>query len=147
MTGRNFNGGGVARKPRRDRRVLLWVILSVVCLASCLWLTSLFLERSARRRATENGAFKDFHDVTSEKLDRDVRAHIPLGSTRDFVEGFLTGQGMQFSFDARSQAIYAVARNLKGSNFIIETSLGFTFHFEGASRLTSIDSRVNLTGP
>jgi hypothetical protein len=116
-------------------------------LAICIGLTSLLLERSARRAATDNGAIKDFHDVTAEKLDRDVRVSLPLGSSRAFVEEFLAKEGMRFSFDSSSQTIRANAPYVKGSNFVIYESLGFTFRFDGASKLNSIDSRVHLTGP
>jgi hypothetical protein len=107
----------------------------------------LLLERSARRAATDNGVIKDFHDVTVEQLNRDVRRNLPLGSTRAFVEEFLAKEGMRFSFDASSQTIHANAPYVKGSNFVIHESLGFTFQLDDASKLKSIDSKVNLTGP
>jgi hypothetical protein len=110
-------------------------------------LASLILERSARRAATDNGAIRDFHDVTVEKLDQDVRRNLPLGSTRALVEEFLAKKGMRFSFDASSQTIRANAPYVEGSNFIVHKSLGFTFQLDDASRLKSIDSRVHLTGP
>jgi len=128
-------------------RWVLWAIGTVSCLALCIGLASLLLERSARRAATDNGAIRDFHDVTAEKLDRDVRRNLPLGSTRAFVEEFLAKEGMRFSFDASSQTIHANAPYVKGSNFVIHESLGFTFQLDDASKLKSIDSRVHLTGP
>jgi hypothetical protein len=105
------------------------------------------LERSARRAATDNGSTRDFHDVTADKLDRDVRRNLPLGSTRAFVEEFLAKEGMRFSFDAPSQTIHANAPYVKESNFVIHKSLGFTFQLDDASKLKSIDSKVHLTGP
>jgi hypothetical protein len=104
------------------------------------------LERSVRRAATDNGAIRDFHDATAEKIDRDVRRNLPLGSTRAFVEEFLAKEGMQFSFDASLQTIRAKAPYVKGSNFLVHQSLGFTFQFDDASTLKSIDSKVQLTG-
>jgi hypothetical protein len=127
-------------------RWVLWAIGAVSCLALCLGLASLFLERSARRAATDNGAIRDFHDVTVEQLNRDVRRNLPLGSTRAFVEEFLAKEGMRFSFDASSQTILANAPYVKGSNFLMHESLGFTFQFDDSSTLKSIDSRVWLTG-
>jgi hypothetical protein len=124
-----------------------WAIGTVSCLALCIGLASLLLERSARRAATDNGAIRDFHDVTAEKLDQDVRRNLPLGSTRAFVEEFLAKEGMRFSFDASSQTIYANAPYVKGSNFVINESLGFTLQLDDASKLKAIDSKVYLTGP
>jgi hypothetical protein len=129
-----------------NRRVL-WAAGAVSCLALCVGLASLLLERSARRAATDNGAIRDFHDVTVEQLSRDVRRNLPLGSTRAFVEEFLAKEGMRFSFDASSQTILANAPYVRGSNFVVYESLGFTFQFDDASKLKSIDSKVHLTGP
>src|SRR5271170_1239325 len=97
-----------------NRRVL-WTTVSVICLTLCIGLTFLLLERSARRAATGNGAVRDFHTVTAEELDRDVRSKLPLGSTRAFVEDFLKREGMRFSYDASSQTVQALAPYLKGS--------------------------------
>jgi hypothetical protein len=104
-------------------------------------------ERAPRRAATENGAIRDFHEVTAEKLDRDVRAALPLGSSRAFVEEFLAKEGMRFSFDASSKTIRANAPWVKGSSFLVHESLGLTFQFDDASKLKSVESKVWLTGP
>jgi hypothetical protein len=127
-------------------RWVLWAIGTVSCLALCIGIASWLLERSTRRAETDNGAIRDFHDVTAEKLDRDVRRNLPLGSTRAFVEEFLGKEGMRFSFDASSQTIQANAPYVKGSNFVVRESLGFTFQLDDASKLKSIDSKVHLTG-
>jgi len=127
-------------------RWVLWAIGTFSFLALCIGPASLLLERSARRAATDNGAIRDFHDVTAEKLDRDVRRNLPLGSTRAFVEEFLAKEGMRFRFDASSQTILANAPYVKGSGFLLRESLGFTFQFDDASTLKSIDSKVHLTG-
>jgi hypothetical protein len=147
MAERDLPGGRVHGKRRDTNRWLFWVIAAGVFLGSCVALTSFSLERSARRAATENGALRDFHYVTAVELSREVKDHVPLGSTRIFVEDYLAKQGIRFSFDPLSRAIYANAPYLKGSNFIVYESLGFTFHFDDALKLTSIDSRVHYTGP
>ena len=126
---------------------MVWTIVSVFFLALGVELASVLLERSTRRAATENGAFRDFHDITSDQLDRDVRSHLPLGSTRSAVEEFLQKEGMKFSVDASSQRIDATAPYLKGSNFVVNESLSFKFQLDEGSKLKSIDSRVYLTGP
>lgn len=62
------------------------------------------------------------------------------------VEGFLTGEGMKFSYDPSLNAILANAPCLKGSGIVIK-SLGLTFRFNSDSKLGSIESHVHLTGP
>jgi hypothetical protein len=128
-------------------RRLVWAIAILGSLALSIELASCLLDRSARRSVTENGTVKDFHRVTAEELDRDVRNHVPLGSSRPFVEGFLTGAGMRFNFDPSTQTIQANAPYLKGSGFVVYQSLGFTFQFDDALKLRSIDSKVHRTGP
>ena len=129
-----------------NRRVI-WVVVILGCLALSLGLAASFLERSARRAATGNGAVRDSHQVTADEIDRDIRTRVPLGSPRAFVEGYLTGAGMKFNFDPSTQTIRANAPYLKGSSFVVYQSLGLTFQFDDAYKLKSIDSKVHLTGP
>ncbi|MGO9492941.1 MAG: hypothetical protein ACLPZY_11700 [Terracidiphilus sp.] len=129
-----------------NRRVI-WAIVVLGSLTLSIELASSLLDRNARRAVSENGSEKDFHQVTAEELDRDVRNHVPLGSSRPFVEGFLTGAGMRFSFDPSTQTIRANAPYLKGSGFVVYASLGFTFQFDDALKLKSIASKVYRTGP
>jgi hypothetical protein len=75
-----------------------------------------------------------------------VRSRVPLESSRVFVEGFLTEEGMKFGYDPSLNAIVANAPCLKGSGVVMK-SLGFTFRFDSDSKLKSIESHVHLTGP
>jgi hypothetical protein len=129
------------------KRRIIWVIGIVGILALSVEMASFLLDRSARRVITGNGTTTDFHSVTAEELDRDVRNHVPLGSSLPFVEGFLTGVGMKFSFDPTTKRIQANAPYLKGSGFLVYKSLGFTFQFDDGLTLKSINSKVHLTGP
>jgi len=124
-----------------------WVVIAfaVVCVLLCLALIPWLLNRFAYPHRA-NGA-RDFHDITAQQLDRDVRSRVPLGSTRMFVEGFLREDGMRFAYDPSSQTIQANAPYVKGSSFIIYESVGFTFQFDDSSKLKSISSKVYLTGP
>jgi hypothetical protein len=108
--------------------------------------TDSYLERSARKAAAGPGG-KDFHEVSAEDLERDVRAEVPLGSTRDFVEELLKQKRMKFSFDPATQSVAATAPYFKGSNFVVYRSLGFAFRFDDVSQLKSIDTNVKFTGP
>ena len=127
-------------------RWVLWTVIILGCSVLSVAVASVFLERSACRAATGNGAIRDFHQVTAEQLDREVRDGVPLGSTRSSVESFLTSEGMKFNYDPSSRAILANAPCLKGSGVVL-SSLGFTFQFGEDSKLTAIDSKVHLTGP
>jgi hypothetical protein len=124
-----------------------WAVAIVGCLALCVWLASASLERSARRAATENGLIRDFHQVTAEELDRDVRNKVSVGTTLAAAEEYPKSEGMQFSYDPSSQSIQARAPYLKGSNFWVVETLGFKFQFDNLSKLKSINSSVHRTGP
>jgi hypothetical protein len=126
-----------------------WAIWTVVVLAIsvvCAGIASELVNRAACRAVTNNGAIRDFHQLSSEQLDRDVRNRVPVGSSRAYVEGFLSGQGMKFSYDPSLNAILASAPCVKGSGIVIK-SLGFTFRFGSDSKLKLIESKVHLTGP
>ena len=127
-------------------RWILWVVGAVALCAAIAAVGSVLLSRSACRAATKNGTVRDFRQFTGEKLERDLRGRVPLGSSRALVEDFLTKEGMRFSYDPSLNATLASAPCLKGSGIIVK-SLGLTFRFDHESRLISIESRVHLTGP
>ena len=127
------------------RRWIVWATVVLVAVVVCAG-GLVLLQRTACRAATKNGTVKDFHEVTSEELDREVRNRVLLGSPRAYVEGFLSREQMQFSYDPLQHAIFANAPCTKGSGVVIK-SLGFTFRFDIDSKLTSIESNVHLTGP
>ena len=74
-----------------------------------------------------------------------MRGQVPLGSSRAFVENFLTKEEMKFSYDPSLNATLASAPCLKG-NGIVVNSLGLTFRFDHESKLVSVESRVHLMG-
>jgi hypothetical protein len=127
-------------------RWILWAVGAVVLCAAVAAVGSVLLSRSACRAATKNGTVRDFRQFTGEELERDVRGQVPLGSSRTFVEDFLTKEGMKFSYDSSLNATLASAPCLKGSGIVVK-SLGVTFRFDKESKLVSIESRVHLTGP
>ena len=127
-------------------RWVLWAVGALVLCVAVVALGSILLSRSACRAATKNGTVKDFHNFSGEELERDVRGQVPLGSSRTFVENFLTKEGMKFTYDSSLNATLANAPCLKGSGIVVK-SLGLTFRFDHESKLVSIESRVHLTGP
>jgi hypothetical protein len=127
-------------------RWILWTIGAVVLCVAVAAVGSALLSRSACRAATKNGTVKDFREFTGEDLEREVRSQVPLGSSRTFVEKFLTKEGMEFNYDSSLNATLASAPCLKGSGIVVE-SLGLTFRFDHESKVVSVESRVHLTGP
>jgi hypothetical protein len=127
-------------------RWVLWTVSAVVLCGVVAAVGSVLLSRSACRAATKNGTVRDFRNFTSEELERDVHGQVPLGSSRAFVEKFLTNEEMKFSYDSSLNATLASAPCLKGSGIVVK-SLGLTFRFDHESKLVSIESRVHLTGP
>ena len=129
------------------KRWMKWSLAGLVTVIVILTLASTLLERSARRAATHNGAFKDFHDITAMQLEQQIRSSLPIGSSRADVENYLTNLGMEFNFDSSENETDAVARYLKGSGFPIRSDLGIEFHFDQTDKLQSINTKVHLTGP
>jgi hypothetical protein len=129
------------------KRWMKWSIAIVIIFVGVLAVADTLLERSARRAATDNGAIRDFHDVTGSDLEREVRQSLPVGSNRSTVENYLSNRGMQFSFDESTNNINAAAPYLKGSGFVVRSTMEIQFHFDNAEKLQSINTRVELTGP
>jgi hypothetical protein len=127
-------------------RWVTWTVVILAFSAAAVGVGSVLLSRCACRAVTRNGATKDFHQFTAEQLERDVRGRVPLESSRVFVEGFLTGEEMPFSYYPLRNSILANAPCLKGSGLVIE-SLELTFRFDSDSKLKSIGADVLLTGP
>lgn len=127
-------------------RWVMWTVGAIVVCMAVAAVGSVLLSRSACRAATKDGTIRDFRQFTSEELEQYVRNRVPLGSTREFVETFLTTERMRFSFDSSMNATMASAPCLKGSGIVVK-SLGLTFQYDHESKLASIDSRVHLTGP
>jgi hypothetical protein len=107
---------------------------------AALWASGAYLNKQAAARSK-------FGQIRAEALEHEVRSALPIGSSLDAVEMFLQRRGLEFSFEKSSKTVYAIARDTKGSSFIIIESLGFQFHFDDDLKLTSIDSKVKLTGP
>jgi hypothetical protein len=129
------------------KRWLKWLIAVVIIVVAFLAVADTLLDRSARRAATNNGEFRDFHDVTGSDLEREVRESLPIGTALSTVENYLSNRGMQFSFDKSTNYIDAAAPYLKGSNLIVRSTMEIQFHFDNAEKLQSINTRVDLTGP
>ena len=127
-------------------RWVLWTVGAVFLCAAVAAGGAVLLSRSACRAATQNGAMRDFRQFTGEELERNVRSQVALGSSRAFVENFLTKEGLKFNYDSSLNATLANAPCLKGSGIVVR-SLGLTFQFDHESKLVSIESHVHLTGP
>jgi len=80
-------------------------------------------------------------------LESEIRAGLPVGSSASTVDRFLSSRGIEHSFQSSTKTGYAVVRRVKGSNLIVQEDLGFTFRFDDALALTSIEAKRGLTGP
>ena len=127
-------------------RFVTWTAITLAFSAAVAGVASVLLTKAACRAATDNGTIRDFHQFTAEQIEQVVRSRVSLGTSRVFVEGFLSGEGMKFNYNPSLNAILANAPCLKGSGFVTK-SLGFTFEFDGDSKLKSIESQMHLTGP
>jgi hypothetical protein len=83
---------------------------------------------------------------TSEELEREIRAELPIGSSLSTVQGCLTKRELEFSFQTSSRTIVAIARKLPGSTAVVSKSFQLEFRFDDASKLKSIDAKVLYTG-
>jgi hypothetical protein len=81
-----------------------------------------------------------------DQLDRDLRAALPIGTPRDTVEAALRSRHLEFSYDSGGRRIETGARDMKGSNPLVEVRLTLQFHFDQNELLEKIDSRVVNTG-
>jgi hypothetical protein len=124
----------------------MWTAGTIILCTAGAGLASVLLSRAACRAATKTGTVRDFRQFTGEEVEQDVRNRVPLGSSREFVEEILTKEGMKFNYDPSLNATLASAPCLKGSGIVVK-SLGVTFRFDNESKLSSIESRVHLTGP
>jgi hypothetical protein len=124
---------------------VIWTAALLALCAAAAGVGSVLYSRVEWRNATENGTYRDFRDFTGKQLEQDVRSRVPLGSSREFVDGFLTGEEMNFSPNPKLNTIGANVQ-CKGSGIITE-SLGLIFRFDSDSKLKSIESHVYLTGP
>ena len=85
--------------------------------------------------------------MNAETLEREVRSALPAGSLLAAVQNYLTKRGLEFSFEAQSKTVFAIARKLQGSTSLTSKSLAFKFHFDDGLALKSIDAEVLYTGP
>jgi len=126
----------------------LWLKCSmavVVIVVGSLAIAEALLERGARRSATRNGAIRDFHDVTAAELEQQIRNSLPIGSSRADVENYLSNQRMRYRNS--TDEIDAAAPYIKGSNFVVRSTMGITFQFNANEQLQAIHTNVTLTGP
>jgi hypothetical protein len=129
------------------KRWMKWSVGLLIVVVGAVAIAASMLDRSARRAATNNGAFTDFHDVSAAQLEQQVRGSLPIGSSRTTVEKYLTKRGIQSNFDSSKNEIDAVARYLKDSSFVVRSDMLFELHFDQTGELQSIHSKVELTGP
>jgi hypothetical protein len=134
----------------RWKKVLLAVAIIVAGIVLLPWLALSSMD-----------AVRDLHRTDAKILERDIRQELPLGSSLPQVEEALTKRGIEHSFDPGCsnesshfkgeitfcRTEFATVRNVKGSSWLIQNSIGFEFHFNQKLQLTSIDADMIFTGP
>jgi hypothetical protein len=117
------------------------ITVRVAVAVGCLALLCIMVVHQKGRAIGANSA------ANAEALEREIRIGLPLGSSLSTVEDFLRKRGIEFSFEGSSKSVYAVARKLKGSTTLTSKCLTLQFYFDDASKLKSIDAKVQYTGP
>jgi hypothetical protein len=102
--------------------------------------------RRATPKVVADGTMLDYHQMTTQALEHEIRTALPVGSSLDAVDEFLEKRGIDHSYEKSSRTVYAIARKLKGSTTLASESLSLKFRFDDDSRLKSIDSKVLYTG-
>jgi len=134
----------------RWKKALIAVAIVIACIALLPWLA-----------LTSMDVIRDLHRTDAKILEPDIRHELPVGSSLSQVEEALTRRGIEHSFDPGCsneishskgkrtvcRAEFAMARNVKGSSWLIESSIQFEFHFNQKLQLTSIDADMIYTGP
>jgi hypothetical protein len=107
-------------------------------------------------------AVSNLYRVDARVLESEIRHDLPPGSSRSQVEEVLGKHRLEHSFSpdcgmesshTNPESItacgteFAIARNVRGSSWLIESSIAFEFHFDREMKLESIDSKMKYTGP
>jgi len=129
---------------RVSARSMFLITLAVVCVASLLWI---FSARTTDHILMADGTMANIDRMSPEALEQQIRNDLPIGSRLNTVEDYLKNRGIEFSFEAPTKTLYAIARKLKGSTMFSSKSLTLRFYFDGASKLKSIEGKLGYTGP
>jgi hypothetical protein len=87
------------------------------------------------------------YQVSSEAVDIELRRMLPLGSSLHDVQAFMTAHGLEHSFDKKSKTMFAIARGVQGSTFLVSKSLAFKLHFDDQFALKLIDTEIVYNAP
>jgi hypothetical protein len=126
------------------RTILIFTVISASCLVA---LSLTVIPQCSGQIAPEGGAETDDQQLSAEALEREVRSALPPASSLTMAKQFLAKRGLEYSFDAQSNTVFAIARKVRGSTWAINKSLTFKFHFDDRLALKSIDTEIIYTGP
>jgi hypothetical protein len=122
----------------KSQKVVVIVSITVIVLASLLLIANKLADQVGPTAIQK----MDTHD-----LEKKVRVDLLPGSSLETVETYLAKQGIEFSYDLPSKTVFAIVRNVNGSNLIIRKDFSFAFLFDDALTLKSIKAKEQLTGP
>jgi hypothetical protein len=81
------------------------------------------------------------------KTERDVREALPPGTSQPTINQYVSSRGWPHLYDPSKHEETALLRRVRGNDFLIQTSILYTFHFDDAAKLKSIETKMELTGP
>jgi galactitol-specific phosphotransferase system IIB component len=84
---------------------------------------------------------------SGKSVEDEVKQALPLGTSMDKVDVYLTSHKLEHSFSKNEKRIYAIVRNLKTQSNGVSESLSIVFGFDETNSLTNVQSKIGYTGP
>ena len=81
---------------------------------------------------------------SASEIEKIVRGELPIGSSPERVDQYLSYSGVEHSFDNASMTIYAIIRGIRGS-FLASKSGSMKFHFGRNRRLDGVSFDTGYT--
>ena len=80
-------------------------------------------------------------------VEQALRNALPPGIPKAQANSYLTQQHIEHSSSNQPGVLYAIVRNTRGSNWLIQQDLTMQLHFGPDERLISINFKEEYTGP
>lgn len=89
--------------------------------------------------------------ITVAQVETDIRAHLPLGSSKEEVESYLTRNQFPHSYTGKTPHAQCNCESAlvpdTGHNWLIKTDIQVQFDFDEDGKLTRYSAREINTGP
>lgn len=90
-----------------------------------------------------NGCHKN---QSSKTIEDEVKQALPIGTSMEKVDSYLTSHEIEHSLYKKENRIYAIVRNLQRQPNGVSASLSIIFSFDISNSLTNVQSKVEYTG-